>query len=66
MKRVMSKIRVEVPATPPKIPTKTFEIPTAPKLIAVAAIAAPRTAAETGLEQEKRKAAIKAGERNRM
>ena len=53
-------------AVPFKTPAKTFEIPTAPKLIAVAAIALPRTAAVTGLEQEKRKAAIMAGERKRM
>ena len=51
---------------PFRTPTKTFENPKAPKLTAVAAIALPRTAAETGLEQEKRKAAIKAGERKRM
>ena len=51
---------------PFRTPTKTFENPKAPKLTAVAAIALPRTAAETGLEQEKRKAASKAGERKRM
>ena len=44
----------------------TFATPTAPKLTAVAAIAAPRTADETGLEQEKAKAAINAGARKRM
>ena len=44
----------------------TIAIPNAPKLTAVAAIAAPRTADESGLEQENTKAAIKDGARNRM
>ena len=48
-----------------KIPTMTVATPNAPTLAAVAAIAAPRTADETGLEQEKTNAAIKAGARKR-
>ena len=55
--------RTEIAA---KIPTMTFATPNAPKLTALAAIAAPRTADETGLEQEKAKAAINAGARKRM
>ena len=51
---------------PCKTPEMTFASPNAPKLIAVAAIAAPRTADESGLEQENAKAAIKEGARNRM
>ena len=66
MEVVMSSITPKNPRIPFNTPAKTFEIPTAPKLIAVAAIALPRTAAVTGLEQEKRKAAIRAGERKRM
>ena len=63
MKVVISS---KLPVIPFTTPAKTFESPMAPKLMAVAAIAAPRTAAETGLEQEKTKAAIRAGERKRM
>ena len=55
-----------MPAIPVKIPEITFATPNAPKLTAVAAIAPPRTADETGLEQEKAKAAISAGVRKRM
>ena len=51
---------------PSKTPEMTFAIPNAPKLTAAAAIAAPRTADESGLEQENAKAAIKEGARNRM
>ena len=51
---------------PSTTPTKTFEIPKAPKLIAVAAIAVPRMAAETGLKQANTREAIRAGERKRM
>ena len=55
-----------VSAIPVNTPAMTFEMPKAPKLIAVAAIALPRMAAETGLEQENTRAAIRAGERKRM
>ena len=62
----MSGIETEMEEIVFKIPTMTFATPTAPKLTAVAAIAAPRTADETGLEQEKAKAASNAGARKRM
>ena len=63
---VMSVMTLKGPAIPDKTPAIVFIIPNAPKLIAVAAIEAPRMAAETGLEQEKKSPANKAGARNRM
>lgn len=51
---------------PSRTPGMTVANPKAPKLTAAAAIAAPRTADERGLEQENAKAAINEGARNRM
>ena len=53
-------------ANPARTPEITFATPMAPTLTSAAAIAAPRTADETGLEQERANAKIKAGARNRM